>query len=68
LNEVYKTEGELGAAIAECGIPREKLFITTKVDEGNIHDIAGALKTSLKKLRLDYVDLYAISALRKFQY
>jgi diketogulonate reductase-like aldo/keto reductase len=54
---VYKTEGELGTAIKESGVAREKLFVTTKVDKGNIHDIQGAIKTSLAKLQLDYVDL-----------
>jgi diketogulonate reductase-like aldo/keto reductase len=55
--EMYKTEQELGTGIKESGAAREKLFVTTKVDNDNIHDIEGALKTSLKKLQLDYVDL-----------
>lgn len=59
---VYKTESELGQGIKESGVDRSKLFVTTKVDKGNINDIAGALKTSLKKLQLDYVDLLVLSA------
>ncbi|KAL1625837.1 hypothetical protein SLS54_003309 [Diplodia seriata] len=54
--EMYKTEPELGFAIKESGVPREKLFVTTKV-YANIKNIKEAIKLSLKKLQLDYVDL-----------
>ncbi|KAL1955665.1 hypothetical protein VTO42DRAFT_8210 [Malbranchea cinnamomea] len=61
--EMYNTERELGVAIKESGVPREKLFVTTKLHDGlsaSISDIRGALDASLKRLGLEYVDLYLI--------
>jgi len=58
--EMYKTEGELGTAIKESGVPREKLFVTTKAAMTGNQDLQGAIKTSLSKLQLDFVDLYLI--------
>ena len=59
---VYQNEEGVGQAIRECGIPREEIFVTTKVwntDQGYESTLA-AFETSLKKLGLDYVDLYLI--------
>ncbi|MGG1572785.1 aldo/keto reductase [Fictibacillus sp. NRS-1165] len=59
---VYQNEEGVGRAIKDSGIPREELFITTKVwnaDQG-YETTLGAYEESLKKLQLDYVDLYLI--------
>ncbi|TNJ26458.1 2,5-diketo-D-gluconic acid reductase [Giardia muris] len=58
----YRNEEAVGAAIRKCGIPREQLFITTKlwVQDYGYEDTKKAFETSLKKLGLDYIDLYLI--------
>ena len=59
---LYGNEEGVGRAIKASGIPREELFITTKVwntDQGRDKTIA-AMEASLARLDLDYVDLYLI--------
>ncbi|KAJ5370316.1 oxidoreductase [Penicillium cataractarum] len=59
---VYLTEKAVGKAIKRSGIPRQELFITTKLWNNKHHpdDVAPALQQSLNDLELDYVDLYLI--------
>ncbi|MDR0273599.1 MAG: aldo/keto reductase, partial [Clostridiales bacterium] len=56
----YDNEQVVGEAIAASGIPRDELFITTKLSNTaqRAGDLDGAFAESLKKLGLDYVDLY----------
>lgn len=59
---IYRNEGAVGRAIAKSGIPRDELFVTTKLwnsDQGS-ETAAQALQTSLDLLGLDQVDLYLI--------
>ena len=55
----YFNEAEVGEAISECGVPREELFITTKVwiDNYGYENCKKSVEESLKKLRTDYIDL-----------
>lgn len=58
----YMNEEAVGAAIAKSGVPREELFITTKlwVQDASYENAKKAFETSLKKLGLEYLDLYLI--------
>ncbi|KAK4164979.1 alpha-keto ester reductase [Cladorrhinum sp. PSN259] len=58
--ESYGNEPELGAAIAQTGVPREQLFVTTKSSCRSGETIEQAFTRSLEKLGLDYVNLYLI--------
>ena len=58
----YANEEGVGRAIKASGIPRSELFIITKlwVQDHGYENTKKAFETSLKKLQLDYVDLYLI--------
>ncbi|MDH6124690.1 aldo/keto reductase [Kitasatospora sp. GP82] len=66
---IYENEAGTGQAIATAGVPREELFITTKLWNSGTKDWSGqqgqdavlrAFDESLAKLGLDYIDLYLI--------
>ena len=58
----YFNEEAVGAAIRKCGVPREKLFITTKlwIQDAGYESTKKAFSTSMEKLGLKYLDLYLI--------
>ena len=59
---LYGNEEGVGRAVASCGLPREELFISTKLwndDQGHDSTLR-AFDASLHRLGLDYVDLYLI--------
>ncbi|KAG6009280.1 hypothetical protein E4U21_002884 [Claviceps maximensis] len=60
--EVYGNEEELGAAIKASGIPRDQLYVTTKFNPFQKRSIKESFQHSLKKLGLDFIDLYLIHA------
>lgn len=55
----YFNEKEVGDAIVECGVPREELFITTKIwiDNYGYEKCKKSVEESLEKLQTDYIDL-----------
>ena len=57
---IYRNEDEVGQAIAESGIPRDELFVTTKLWNSDQTRGAAAFEESLDRLGLDRVDLYLI--------
>jgi diketogulonate reductase-like aldo/keto reductase len=58
----YMNEEAVGRGIKRSGIPREELFITTKlwIQDAGYEKTKKAVETSLRKLQLDYLDLYLI--------
>ena len=60
--QVYGNEEAVGKAIKASGVPREELFITTKlwISDFSYEAAKGAFNESLRKLDLDYVDLYLL--------
>ncbi|EPQ52265.1 Aldo/keto reductase [Gloeophyllum trabeum ATCC 11539] len=54
----YGNEKEVGLGIKASGVPREQIFLTTKLDNPDQRNPAAALQSSLEKLQTPYLDLW----------
>src|SRR5882757_11221810 len=54
----YGNEEEVGQGIRDSGVPREEIWITTKLDNPWHHRVGDGITSSLRSLGVDYVDLY----------
>jgi diketogulonate reductase-like aldo/keto reductase len=59
---MYGNEAEVGRAVRDSGVPREEVFITTKLPPGNAGRERQTIDASLRALGTDYVDLWLIHA------
>jgi len=68
--ETYRNEAGVGRAIRRSGIPREEIFVTTKLsmDRMDCGEALSAFDDSLRLLGLDYVDLYLVHRAVKGKY
>lgn len=59
---IYGNEEAVGKAIRDSGIPREEIFLTTKLwnDDQRSGKVEEAIEASLKRLGMDYVNLYLV--------
>jgi 2,5-diketo-D-gluconate reductase A len=56
----YRNQTEVGAAIRDSGLPREQIFVTTKLPPDHSGRERQTLRQSLEQLGLDYLDLWLI--------
>ncbi|KAJ5158932.1 uncharacterized protein N7500_008583 [Penicillium coprophilum] len=56
----YGNEAEVGAGIKDSGVPRDQIWLTTKLDNTWHHRVTEGIDSSLKDLGTDYVDLYLV--------
>ena len=58
----YGNEEAVGSAVEKCGVPRQQLFLTTKmwISNAGYENAKASIERSLKKLKTDYIDLLLI--------
>lgn len=64
----YGNEKEVGEGIKDSGVPREEIWITTKLDNPWHKKVEQGISSSLESLGVDYVDLYLMVCLPAAQY
>src|SRR5580693_6660202 len=57
---MYRNEDQVGRAIADSGLDRSEVFVTTKLPPGNAGRVRATIDDSLQALRTDYVDLWLV--------
>ena len=57
---IYRNEREVGRAVRDSGVPREQLFVTTKLPSSAAGRERRTLDNSLRALGMDYVDLWLV--------
>jgi len=57
---MYRNEDQVGRALADSGLDRSEVFVTTKLPPGNAGRVRATIDDSLKALRTDYVDLWLV--------
>ena len=57
---MYRNERDVGRAVRDSGVPREEVFVTTKLQAGDAGRERSTLEESLRALGMDYVDLWLI--------
>src|SRR4051812_44104150 len=57
---LYRNEASVGRAVRASGIPREEIFVTTKLWPTDFLNPEGAFNESLRQLDIGYIDLYLV--------
>ena len=60
----YGNEKEVGQGIKDSGVPREQIWLTTKLDNTWHHIVPKGIETSLNDLDTEYVDLYLMVSIK----